>query len=222
MTANLFECAAFFSEGEVLLFPEDAAWAETAAILCGVSGHAREGIAARLIVCDGENPSAVTAAKEAHTAADAAVIFLTESGEPPAWMPPRSVTLTLPLSFAQFRRAVSSLLADPLPAQSAPPVPSPHTEKIRTEGGFAVCGSVRIPLTPCEEKLLAALTEAYPHAASRKRLEEAFARHSSDSVRVYMTYLRKKLSALPVYRAILPDKDGGFSLVLQTDHSDKG
>lgn len=222
MTTNLFSCADAFSEGEVLLFPENAGWAPTAAILCGVSGHACEGVPARLIVCDGEDADAVAAAKQAHAVSGAAVIFLT-SGDAPAWTPPRSLTLSLPLSFARFRRACTALCGDPSPTKSEPTdVSSPRAERIRAEGGFAVCGNARVPLTPCEEKILTALTEAYPHAASRKRLEEAFARHGSNSVRVYVSYLRKKLSSLPAYRAIIAEKDGGFALVLQTDHSDKG
>ncbi|MBQ8746501.1 MAG: helix-turn-helix domain-containing protein [Clostridia bacterium] len=222
MTTNLFSCAAAFSEGEVLLFPERAKWAQTAAILCGVSGQACEGVPARLIICDGEDTDAIAAAKEAHAESGAAVILFTKSGAMPEWTPTPSLTLSLPLSFAQFRRAVSALCSDHARTNSPTDVPTAHPERIRVEGGFAVSGSTRVALTPCEEKILTALTEAYPHAAKRSRLEEAFSRHGSDSVRVYVTYLRKKLAALPAYRAILPDRDGGFALVLQTDHSDKG
>lgn len=221
MTTNLFSCAGVFSDGEVLLFPERAKWAQTAAILCGVSGQACEGVPARLIVCDGEDTDAIAAAQKVHAESGAAVIFLTK-GDAPSWMPPQSLTLPLPLSFAQFRRAVSALCDDDARTNSPTEIPHAHPERIRVEGGFAVSGSTRVALTPCEEKILTALTEAYPHAAKRSRLEEAFSRHGSDSVRVYVTYLRKKLAALPAYRAILPDRDGGFALVLQTDHSDKG
>ena len=133
----------------------------------------------------------------------------------------------LPIRFSDFRRAVMTLLGN-APAAVSDSVPAvPRHTAIRIERGAAVSGSVRVPLTPCEERILTALTNAYPHAASAAELERSFTRHGSNSVRVYITYLRKKLTALPAYRAILPEKNGGFSLVLHdgaqiTDNTDKG
>lgn len=226
MTTNLFLSPPAFREGEVLIFSADSAAAQTASVLCGVSGQACESVPPRLIICDTDNETQIAAAKNAYTTGTP-VLFLSRDGKMPAWEVPLSKNLPLPIRFSDFRRAVLTLLAGktaPL-SDSAPAVP--RHPAIRIERGAAVSENVHVPLTPCEEKILSALTNAYPHAASAAELEYAFARHGSNSVRVYITYLRKKLTALPVYRAILPEKDGGFSLILHdgdsiTNNTDKG
>lgn len=199
-----------FAEGEVLVFTSDAVTAETVRALCGVSGNARADVTPRLVVC-GTDSASVTSAK-ATCIEDVPVLFLTEAESTPPWTPKRFSLLPLPLRFSDFRQTAARLCADvPLSPKEAP---SPQPRTIRIEHGTAISEGVRVPLTPCEEKLLTALIEAYPHAAKKERLEEAFTRHSGNSVRVYVTYLRKKLASLPAYRAILAEKDGGFSLVL--------
>ena len=223
MTMNLFLTPPAFREGEVLIFSADSAAAQTASVLCGVSGQTCENILPRLIICDTDEAQ-IAAAKKAHEAG-IPVLFLSRDGNTSAWDTPRHETLPLPIRFSDFRRAVSSLLSD-TPPQSAAPAALRHTV-MRIENRAVISGDVRIPLTPCEEKILSALINAYPHAASGAELEKSFTRHGSNSVRVYITYLRKKLTALPAYRAILPEKNGGFSLVLHdgaqiTDNTDKG
>lgn len=226
MTTNLFLSPPAFREGEVLIFSADSTAAQTVSVLCGVSGKACENIPPRLVVCDADDETQTAAAKNALNAGTP-VLFLSQNGDAPVRDIPRCETLTLPIRFSDFRRAVSDLLGDApaIVCNSAPAVPR-HTA-IRIEDSSAVSGNVRVPLTPCEEKIFSALMNAYPHAASAAELETAFSRHGSNSVRVYVTYLRKKLTALPSYRAILPEKGGGFALVLHSeeqtpDNTDKG
>ncbi len=220
---NLFFSPPAFSEGEVLILSADSAAVQTAIALTGVSGQAHSGVTPRLILCDADDEAQCSAAKKAH-ASDIPVLFLTRNGTAPTWEPPAYALLSVPIRFSEFHRTVLALLeGSPSPAQHAPSAEAtPQSSTIRIESGAAVSGRIRVPLTPCEEKILTALTDAYPHAASGAQLEEAFKRHGGNSVRVYISYLRKKLTALPAYRAILPEKGGGFSLVLQTDNTDKG
>ncbi len=225
MPAILSHVPTAFADGEVLVFTLDDVTAQTVCALCGVSGSPRPGIIPRLIVCDVEGDAAVSA--KAACTADTPVLFLKSTDAAPSWTPSRFSVLSTPIRFSDFRNAVAQLCTATLPSDTARQAPHPQTDGIRVENGAAVSGDVRVPLTPCEEKILSALIEAYPHAASRVRLEEAFERHGSNSVRVYVTYLRKKLASLPAYRAILAEKDGSFSLVLHagtqiTDNSDKG
>jgi hypothetical protein len=109
--------------------------------------------------------------------------------------------LSVPLRFSDFASTVVSLLKGDTSCEPPPPRESIlKPSRIRIEQGAAVSDDVRVPLTPCEEKILAVLNDAYPHAASAEALESAFTRHGGNSVRVYITYLRKKLAALPAFR----------------------
>lgn len=218
MTAILSADPIAFAEGEVLVFTSDTVTAKTVCALCGVSGTARSGVIPRLIVCDTE-AGALTSAKEA-SAKGIPVLFLSNEAPPPSCTTGRFSVLPVPLRFSDFRNAVVQFFTAFSPARSYEQAQSLRTQPIRLENGEAISGDARVSLTQCEEKILAALIEAYPHAAEHTRLEEAFSRHGGNSVRVYVTYLRKKLASLPAYRAILSEKGGGFSLVLNTDESD--
>ncbi len=217
MTMPLFLTPTFFREGEVLIFSDNRTTAQTVSALTGVSGNAISGVSPRLIICDTDSDGQLSRARAAH-APGIPVLFLAHRTSVSKWTPSVSTVIETPILFSDFRRATLTLLAG-VP-EKQPPSETPT--EIRVENGTAVSGNTRVPLTPCEERILITLLDAYPHAATAHRLEESFARHGSNSVRVYITYLRKKLAPLPAFRAILAEKDGGFSLLLRMGAQNNG
>ncbi len=208
-----------FREGEVLFFSGESAVVRMMTALLGIRGEAGPDVLPCLIVCDGDDFSQCTAlGKSPYTTLP--VLFYTT--DPAGFTPPafaaRCLVLRRPFLFAEFRQAVAQLRMQtdhhPLPEM---PV-SVSAPLIRVENQTAVYKDVRIPLSPCEAGILTALTEAYPNAAPRERLEAVFARSGSNSVSVYISYLRKKLSAIPAFRAVISVKGGGFALLMHVPY----
>ncbi len=203
------------AEGEVLFFTGEKPLREMLAVLCGVSGIPKPDILPRLLLCDGDDPAMRTAALRA--APDVPILFLTR--EPACFVPPQAAVryriLERPFPFDGLIQTLSALLQDSLTAMP-PAVKPPY---IRVEGSTAVSNGIRVPLTPCEARLLQILTDAYPEAATNDALKKVFTRGGSNTVSVYVTYLRKKLRALPAFQGILSLHGGSFALVLHTPAS---
>lgn len=206
------------AEGEILFFTREEPLREMLAVLCGISGRAAPEAVPRLLLCDGDDPEMTDRARLA--APGAPILFLTKA--PARFTPPQSAAehrvLARPFPFDGLYRALTELLQDTpaaVPSTALKPPPS-----IRIEGNCAVSEGIRISLTPGEAKLLQILTDAYPAAAAKEDLAAVFARQGGNTVSVYVTYLRKKLAALPAFRGILSLHGGGFALVLHTPAAD--
>ena len=193
-------------DGEAVFFTREPAIAAMMAVLCSVSGKSVPHVPPRLILCDGDDTEMQAAALRAAPG----VPLLLYTRDPAAIAPPenlRHCVLPRPFSFPQFREAVCALLSED------PPVPAAAPASV-LEGSAAVSGGVRVPLTPREADILAALIAAYPETVPKARLEALFDRRGGNSVSVYVSYLRRKLSPLPAFHGILSVRGGGFSLVL--------
>ncbi len=202
------------AEGEALFFTCGPMMEKTLSILCGVSGKPVPGVPPRILVCGGEPENCAEALR---TAADTPVLFCTP--DPSHFVPPptteRYRVLGRPFLFDDLYRAVAELLAAaPLSPPSDGDVPPP---RLHVERCSAVSDGIRVPLTPCEAAILKVLTDAYPEAATREALAGVFARQGSNTVSVYVTYLRRKLAAIPAFQGILSLRGGGFALVLRRD-----
>lgn len=187
------------------------------AILCIADTPEAERIP-RLFICDGDDPAQCAALKNAGT--DTPVLFYTAA--PAQFIPPalsaRYTVIPRPFLFRDFRRAAAELYADSeesaardtADAHEAPPL---SALPIRVIDKAAVWQSIRVPLSPAEAGVLRILTDAYPDAASRAQLESVFSRRGKGTLSVYISCLRKKLSAIPSFRTIVSVK-GGFALLM--------
>ncbi len=209
-----------FRPGEVLFFSGEPAAVRMMAALLGIRDGDREEALPCLAVCDGDDP-AQCAALEKSPLARVPVLFYTT--DPDRFTPPGSagthLVLRRPFLFTEFRRAAARLrrnghAPDVPDAADAPAVHAETAKLIRVENQTAVWNNVRVPLSPCEAGVLTALIQAYPNPASRERLESVFTRNGSNSVSVYVSYLRKKLAVIPAFRTVLSVKGGGFVLLM--------
>ncbi len=209
-----------FHAGEVIFFSAESAAVNMMAALLGICETAHTVAAPCLYICDGDDPAQCAALHKA-AGVDIPVLFYTAA--PAQFTPPRItaryLVLGRPFLFADFRRAAAQLrrhtdISDEPTSSVSARIHLPAVPTIRVENQTAVWQNLRVPLSPCEAGILSVLTEAYPHAAARERLEAVFKRSGSNSVSVYVSYLRKKLSVIPAFRTILSVKDGGFALLM--------
>ncbi len=128
----------------------------------------------------------------------------------------RGVILGRPFLFADFTAALRRL-SDTAPMPSMPPVgdsrPLLRWDPLRRA---VLCGSEEILLTPREADVFAVLFAASPAPVSREELQKGFARTDGNGADVYISYLRRKLAALPLSAQIHSVRGKGYALLVQS------
>ena len=101
----------------------------------------------------------------------------------------------------------------PAPAERTPAVPMPVL-RWDSERRAVQCGDAEVLLTPREADVFAALYAAMPGAVRREDLLREFARTAGNGADVYISYLRKKLAALPTAIRIHSERGSGYTLLI--------
>lgn len=131
--------------------------------------------------------------------------LLVLSRREPETLPAGAQLLRRPFPHGELRRRVAALVAASDAAQEA---------VLRLDDGThsAAVGSVSVSFSGAEYRLLRALSDARGAPLGRREAAALFGKTGSNVVEVYISYLRKKLAALPGGVCIVTVRGRGYLL----------
>lgn len=171
--------------------------------------------AGSFIVADGDDADALFRAY-ARTQ-ETRLPLLLFARNPDALSPPAGIEYHLlprPFSFEEFHAAAHLLSGEPFALPATPNQPSAPTLRWDSVHRVLQCGDDTLVLTAREADIFSALYDAAPEIVSQETLMRGFTRTAGNAPQVYITYLRKKLAALPVRISIVSHRGKGYSLLL--------
>ena len=172
-----------------------------------------------IAAADGDDP-AMTAQAIAFCRERGLPLILCASQPQTIGIPPdiRGRILPRPFLFADFSAALWALTGMEPTADAAQ-----ENNEVREEPPLVwdserravICGGSEVILTPREADVFAALYAASPAAVSREQLQKEFSRTAGNGADVYVSYLRRKLTALPLTVRIHSERGRGYTLLIQ-------
>jgi len=194
-------------QGETVLLCADADLRRMLEALCTLSGGPE------IVVADGEDPAVRRDASACARERGLPLLLIGGAPEETGEIPSR--TLPRPFRFSDFRDALGGLCADAAVPQNADDADEPRLLQWDAKRRTVICGDVRQTLTPREADVFAQLYAAAPSPVSRERLMAGFARTGGNGAEVYISYLRRKLAALPQTVTIAFVRGQGYALLIQ-------
>jgi len=209
-----------FREGEIVFYTNEDHMRRMMGALLGISGAERPEVSPRLRIADGDCSETCTAALAACGRDRTALLLYAR--EPKALSPSEYPVeyLARPFSFAEFLSRTERLLSG-IPAAPAPSPADGVGLVWDREERIVRAEDVCVRLSPREAQVFSALYDAFPEALSPEALADLFGDARGNGAAVYITHLRKKLSALPRITAISYLSGRGYALLIGTPYGER-